>query len=173
MSGDGNAYLMVIGDQEALGWILSTQQTAFPATRRSDVAGLAAGDRMLVYTTRGCFRNPTRDQGRVIASAAVQGPVVRDDDPVRFGEREFPLRCPLLITEVAPFGSGVVLAEHVEHLHVFPDPRSWSVRLRRSPVALDDHDHRYVADRLQHCTRPLAEAIEDYTSRAASAEPRR
>ncbi|QBI53085.1 hypothetical protein EKD16_06435 [Streptomonospora litoralis] len=164
---------MVIGDREALGWILSTQQTAFPAARRGEAAKLAAGDRMLVYTTRGCFHNPTRDQGRVIAEAEVQGPAVRDDEPVRFGERAFPLRCPLLITELAPFGSGVVLADHVENLHVFPDTRSWSVRLRRSPVPVDDHDHRYLTERLRKTTRPLAEAVEDYTARATPAPPRR
>ncbi|MFD0773039.1 hypothetical protein ACFQZ2_03780 [Streptomonospora algeriensis] len=173
MSGDSGAYLMVIGDREALGWILSTQQTAFPAARRGEAAKLAAGDRMLLYTTRGCFHNPTRDQGRVIAAAAVQGPVVQDEDPVRFGEREFPLRCPLLITEAAPFGSGVVLADHVENLHMFPDPRSWSTRLRRSPVAVDDHDDAYITERLQRYVRPLAEAVEDYTARATPARPRR
>ncbi|WP_234401561.1 hypothetical protein [Thermobifida halotolerans] len=165
MSGDHNTYLMVIGDREALAWVLSTQQTAFPAARLGQVSRLAAGDRLFVYTTRGCFRNPTRDRGRVIACATVTAPVTRDDTPVRFGAREYPLRCPLRVTELAPFGSGPVLADLVEALHAFPDPRSWSVRLRRPLVPLDAHDSALLTDLLRPGLAPLDRSLPEYLRR--------
>ncbi|WP_344102838.1 hypothetical protein [Nocardiopsis rhodophaea] len=170
MSSDSNAYLMVIGDREALAWVLSTRQTAFPAGRRGQVAQLTAGDELFVYTTRGCFRNPSRDRGRVIASATVTGPVVQDDDPVRFGERSFPLRCPLAITHLAPFGTGLELGEHLNALELFPDPRWWSIRLRRPPVPIGEHDRRYIADRLRTLVRPIDESLDDYVRLGSPAQ---
>jgi hypothetical protein len=59
-------YLLVIGDREALGWILSAERMAFPDFRRAETRSLKSGDRLLIYTTRGCFKNPTRDRGRII-----------------------------------------------------------------------------------------------------------
>ncbi len=167
MSGEHNAYLMVIGDREALAWVLSTRQTAFPAARAGQASRLAAGDELLVYTTRGCFRNPTRDRGRVVALATVAAPVTRDAAPVRFGDREYPLRCPLHVTELAPFGTGPVLAEHVAALHAFPDPRSWSVRLRRPLVSLDAHDRDLLVGLLRPALVPLDDALAEYLRRGA------
>jgi hypothetical protein len=66
------SYLMPIADREPLMWILHERRTAFPSYRRSDAERLAAGDRLLLYTTRGCFHNPTRDRGRVIGVATVR-----------------------------------------------------------------------------------------------------
>ncbi|GAA3987603.1 hypothetical protein [Thermobifida alba] len=167
MSGERSAYLMVIGDREALAWVLSTRQTAFPAARAGQASRLSAGDELLIYTTRGCFRNPTRDRGRVVALATVAAPVTRDTAPVRFGDREYPLRCPLRVTELAPFGTGPVLADHVAALHAFPDPRSWSVRLRRPLVLLDAHDRDLLVGLLRPDLVPLDDALAEYLRRGA------
>ena len=56
-------YLLVIGDREALGWILAEQRMAFSSMSRPHVRALSPGDTLLLYTTRGCFKNPTRDRG--------------------------------------------------------------------------------------------------------------
>ena len=63
------SYLLPISDREPLIWILREQKTALPRYRRRDAERLTTGDRILLYTTRGCFRNPTRDRGRVIGVA--------------------------------------------------------------------------------------------------------
>lgn len=57
-------YLVVIGDREALGWVLTEQRMAFPDARRPEVRTLAQRDQLLLYTTMGCFKNPGRDRGR-------------------------------------------------------------------------------------------------------------
>jgi hypothetical protein len=52
------SYLLVIGEREALAWVLRESRTAFPATRRAEVDRLAVGDELFLLTTRGCFHNP-------------------------------------------------------------------------------------------------------------------
>src|SRR4051812_27138171 len=102
---------------------------AFPALRRREVTGLRAGDELLLYTTRGCFYNPTRDRGRLIGIATATSAVTDLDTAVHLAGRDFPLGCDLQIERLAPLREGVELAPLVARLRVFPDPASWSVRL--------------------------------------------
>lgn len=126
------SYLLVIGDREALGWIPTEGRTASPSAGRAGVTALAKGDELSLYTTRGCFRNPTRDRGRVIGTATVTTPVARLDEPVRFGDREFPVGCDLRIGPLAPFGQGVKLQPLVDQLDAFGrTTHAWLIQLRR------------------------------------------
>jgi len=65
------SFLLVIGDRDALGWILAEQRMAFPTAQRAEVRALRIEDELFLYTTRGAFKNPTRDRGRVIGAARV------------------------------------------------------------------------------------------------------
>jgi hypothetical protein len=56
------AYLLPIADREPLAWIVGEQKTAFAEHRTREAARLQEGDRLFLYTTRGCFRTPTRDR---------------------------------------------------------------------------------------------------------------
>lgn len=157
------AYLLVVGDREALGWILTESRTAFPSAGRSEVSALSSGDALFLYTTRGAFKNPTRDRGRVIGGAQVTTPVVRLDTPVRFGEREFPVGCDLALQSLAPLGEGVELAPLVGALETFRSAGSaWSVRLRRPLVRLSDDDETLLTKALAR----VAVAQPDPTVRA-------
>ena len=82
------SYLVIIGDREPLAWVLSNQRMAFPGHRAQEVSALREGDEMLLYATRGCFRNPTRDRGRVIGRATATSVVRKLDPPLRLGGRE-------------------------------------------------------------------------------------
>src|SRR6202051_2908697 len=62
-------YLLVIGERDALAWVLTTQRMAVPDYRSREVSALEPGDQLFLYTTRGCFHNPTRDRGRVVGVA--------------------------------------------------------------------------------------------------------
>jgi len=70
-------YLLLIADREPLAWIISEQRTAFGEHRAREAEKLEPGDALLLYTTRGCFRNPTRDRGRVIGRATVTTPATQ------------------------------------------------------------------------------------------------
>jgi hypothetical protein len=133
-------YLLVIGEAVALAWVLAEQRMAFPALRRSQAMALEIGDELLIYTTRGCFHNTTRDAGRVIGIARVATPVRDLAEPVVFGERRYTSGCALDIQGVAALREGVELSSLVTELHVFPDARTWGMRLRRPVVPLDKHD---------------------------------
>ena len=156
------AWLLVIGDKEALGWVLAERRMAFQQHRREQARRLQEGDSLLLYTTRGCFRNPTRDRGLVIAKAKVASPVEVLDDPVEIAGRRFELGCEIAFDSLTPRGAGVVLAELVAELDAFPDPASWSARMRRPLVALPSEDHELITARLTPQLRPAGKAIGEY-----------
>jgi hypothetical protein len=161
-------YLLLISDREPLAWVLKERRMAFPTGRSRLVSQLAEGDRLFVYTTRGCFRNPTRDRGRVIGETTVTSPVVALDEPVVFGDRSFGLGCNLHPTGLAPRGAGPELRALVDRMHVFPDPKTWSVRLRQVLVPLDKHDAGLLHRELEPLMQSLETHMADYSQAKAS-----
>jgi hypothetical protein len=140
-------FLLVIADREPLAWILTDQRMAF-SSGSSNLGQLDEGDRLFLYATRGCFRNPGRDRGRVIGEATVMSNVRVLSTPVVFGYREFPLGCDLRITGLAARNAGPELRDMVGRLHLLADARTWSARLRRVLVPLDVHDAGVVHSEL-------------------------
>ncbi|MFF3909822.1 hypothetical protein ACFYZJ_28480 [Streptomyces sp. NPDC001848] len=69
-----SAHLLIIEDRAALSWVVTGQRMAFPTGRAKAARALGEGDEVFLYTTRGCFRNPTRDLGRVIGRATIAVP---------------------------------------------------------------------------------------------------
>jgi hypothetical protein len=155
-------WLLVIAEREALWWVLSEERMAFPAGRKRDARRLAIGDRLLLYTTRGCFHNPTRDRGRVIGEAHVAGPVESLRSPLVFDGREFPLGCELTIERLAPARTGVELGTLIDRLETFPNKRAWSATLRRPLVKLTPADTRLLDRDLEPLLIPRAGALAKY-----------
>ena len=163
------SYLLPIADRQPLLWILAESRTAFAEHRRREAEALEVGDSLLLYTTRGCFRNPTRDRGRVIGRARVARPVRRVDEPVCFGEAIYPHLVELEIETLAPLRQGLELALLVPRLRkTFPDAGSWSARMRRALVPLDPADAWLIDDHLAPFVRPYATAIDTYKTLHAS-----
>lgn len=158
------SYLLVVSDREALGWILDSQRAAFPPSRRKVPSTLKVNDRIVVYTTRGCFRNPTRDRGRIVAKALVQSSESILRPPIQFGERSFVRGCEIEITSLAPLDTGPVLAELVPRLRTFP--ASWATHIRRTLVPLDDHDFDELATAIEVVAVPRKTALQPYLDRA-------
>ncbi|MCC6223698.1 MAG: hypothetical protein IT201_09460 [Thermoleophilia bacterium] len=157
------SYLLPIAEREPLRWIVAEQRTVFAEHRAADAARLEIGDRLFLYTTRGCFHNPTRDRGRVIGEARVAAPVRRADPPPVFDGREYPHRVELEIASLAPLRQGVELAPLVPRLsRTFPDKATWSVRMRRALVPLDSRDAVLIARELSSVARPYAQARDTY-----------
>jgi hypothetical protein len=143
------SYLLPIADREPLIWILRERRTAFPIYRRREAERLARGDLLFLYATRGCFHNPTRDRGRVIGVASVKRPAHDLTEPVRFGEREFPIGVDLGFEALAPRGEGVELAPIVADLpRTFSNPAAWSATLRRALVPFDGGEAQQIMEEL-------------------------
>lgn len=161
-----SAQLLIIGERTALAWVLGEQRMAFPANRRTEAERLRAGDELLLYTTRGTYHNPTRDRGRVIGEATVLASVSELDEPVCFLDREFPIGCPLRVERLAPLREGIELAPLVPDLESFPDPASWSARMRRPLVPLTEADTVRLRHEFEAIARPLEQVLAPYLALA-------
>lgn len=156
------SYLLPIADREPLAWIVAEQRTAFASHRQREAERLAEGDRLFLYATRGCFRNPTRDRGRIIGIARVTRPAARLRSPVTFGDREYPMGIKIAIRSLAPKGEGVELAPLVPTLESFPDASSWSARMRRPLVPLSENDAARLDRELRKIAVNYRDAAETY-----------
>jgi hypothetical protein len=168
MTPEPSAWILVIGDRDSLAWVLAEGRTAFPATRARAVQRLKAGDKLFIYTTRGCFHSPTRHRGRVIGEATVLGPVLPLKQPVRFVDRIFPLGCDLRIDSLAPLGLGVDLASLVPQMDVFAVKESWPVYLRRTTVPLGNDDAQLLRSKLNQVATTPSEWIDAYLRMAGA-----
>lgn len=135
-----DSYLNIIGDRVALAWVLRNSMIGFPTTRRSEVDALKPGDELFILSTRGCFRNPTRDRTRVIGRAILSTPVTFAKNPVELIGRTFDRIASLQIISLAPVLSGIELAPLVPQLYAFPNKETWSIRLRRPLLRLPKAD---------------------------------
>ncbi|MGY1545805.1 hypothetical protein [Streptomyces sp. MN6] len=157
-----STHLVILGERTALRWVLTEQRMAFPAGRAGQTRPVHEGDEVMLYTTRGCFRNPGRDEGRIIGLGVVTTPVSVLPAPMRFGEREFTTGCNIQIRGLAPFREGLGIREHVHALDVFPNPVSWPVRLRRTTLALPERDAQFLRNKLLPYLKPYEETIAEY-----------
>ncbi len=158
-----NAYIHPVSDREPLAWIVQGERTAFSEGRRAEAEALEPDDTLFLYATRGAFRNPTRDRGRVMGRAAVRGRARRAPEPIGSGDRTFPFEVELSIELLCPPREGVELAPLVRELaETFPDPRSWSVRLRRALVPLAPADAERIDRLLEAVALPYREVRDEY-----------
>jgi hypothetical protein len=155
-------YLLVIGDRAALAWVLKHERMAFPDFSRAETRALQVRDRLLIYTTRGCFRNPSRDYGRVMGDAVVASTVTALDRPLVISGRTFPVGCKLSLKRLAALHDGVVLRDLVPDLDAFPSKDSWPIRLRRPLVRLSEHDSDLLSTRLTPLVSNPNDNMEQY-----------
>jgi len=159
------AYLLPIAAREPLRWIVREQRTACAVHRRREAEALRAGDRVFLYSTRGCFRNPTRDRGRVFGLAQVTHGARVGGAAVEFWGTAYPIAVVLRIDALAPPWHGLELAPLVPRLReTFPDPATWSARMRRALVPLAEADADMIAGLLTGHMRPYAEQREAYAA---------
>ncbi|MGY1453631.1 hypothetical protein [Streptomyces sp. SS8] len=126
-------HLVTTGGRSAPIRFVTVRRTAFPTGRS---AALAEGEEVLLHTTRGCFRNPAPDLGRVVARARVAGPVRSLDEPVRPGERALTEGRDPRVDGLAPYRECLVPRDPVPRPAVLPDPASRNVRPRRTVLPL-------------------------------------
>lgn len=155
-------FLLPIADREPLAWIVTEQRTAFPPWRERDAERLAPGDRLLLYTTRSCFRNPTRDRGRLIGVATVTSHSAKLRTPVSFGSRTYNVGVSFVIDSLAPARGGVELSPLVDQLTSFPDKRAWSGRMRRALVPVTTEDAKLLIRKISDVAAPYPDELETY-----------
>jgi hypothetical protein len=162
------SYLLILGERQGLGWVIANQAMAFGEHRAAMARRLRPGDRLLLYTTRGCFHNPTRDVGRIIGSAKITDCAAKRSPPLTILGRTFPWIIHLAVGRLAPLRQGLPLAPLVASLDAFPDAATWSVRLRQPLLRLSPLDTDLLSSQVKPHVRPLAEVRGDYERLAPS-----
>lgn len=155
-------FILVLGERNALAWVVREQRMAFAPHRFAAGQRLQAGDHLFLYATRGAFHNPTRDRGRIFGEAEVSIPATVLQTPLELGGRVFTSSCNLQIRSLAPMRQGVELAPLVPQLSVFPDLRSWPVRLRRPLVPISSRDAAVLRAALVGVARDYAGSVGSY-----------
>jgi hypothetical protein len=126
-------YLLIIGEQDALAWVLREHRMAFPSYRQREALEVAPGDRLLLYTTRGCFHNPTSGRGRVIGIASALNKPAVLAEPVDIAHRRFELGFGIELLSLARYREGVELAPLVPQLTTHMEDRLSSEQRSCSP----------------------------------------
>jgi hypothetical protein len=158
------AYILVLGEREALTWVVREHRMAFPPRRLAEAQRLRSGDRLFFYASRGAFHNPTRDRGRIFGEAEVATPVSVFDQPLELAGRQFTSGCQLRLRSLARMREGVELAPLVPELEAFPDERSWPVRLRRPLVPLTAGDALLIRGALKGAVGRPADVLGSYAT---------
>ncbi len=156
--------LLVISDREPLAWMLRTSSFAIPVGRASSAPRV--GDSLLLYTTRGCYRNPTRDRGLVMGAARVVSEATALAEPVRFGDREFGIGLGLEIDGVCPVHTGVELGGLQGRLELLPTAGPWSYRMRRTLVRVSERDEKVIRELLEPMLHPVGDVLAGYEQAA-------
>lgn len=161
------AYLLILGEREAVAWVLRESRMAFPPTNRREVDRLTVGDELFLLTTRGCWHNPTRDRTRVIGRAWVTSPVETYAKPVSIAGRDFTRGCAIEVESLTPYLEGVELARLLPRLAAFPDKRAgaWSIRLRRPLLALPATDADLLRSELAGAATTPTAVVGEYLDR--------
>jgi hypothetical protein len=160
------SHLLVLAEVTALAWVLAEQRMAFSAHSRSSAMTLEMEDELFLYTTRGCYHNPTRDRGRIIGIAAVKSAIRDLPEPVVFGERRYISGCSLSIEEIASFRNGLEFGPMVSDLHTFSGARNWGMSLRRPLVVLDPRDASRLRREVAPYLQPRDRCIDAYLEAA-------
>ena len=157
--------MLILGHREGVLWVLQNSRMAFPQTHRSDIDHISVDDELFMLTTRGCWRNPTRDRSRIIGCARVTSPVQSCDPPLEIAGRELTRACDIAIEQLAPYPSGVELPPLIFQMQTFPNKPMWSMSLRRTLLKLAPNDAVLLRRKLDIIGQDPIEAIRTYVDR--------
>ena len=145
MSEAGPAYwVWVFGEISGLRWVLEHQRMAFPEAAGPRLRGMAAGDRAVLYVTRGAFHNPTRDVARLAGLATVLAAPERAA-AVTIGGRDFAWTLPIRVDTQLPERAGPPVAPLIPRLSFVRNQAAWGHYFRASPLRVSAEDFRVLA----------------------------
>jgi hypothetical protein len=99
------------------------------------------------------FSDSTRLR-RIVGDATVTERSGTLRTPIHFGGREYPIGVRFRIERLAPRSKGVELSPLVSRLASFPDPSTWSARMRRALVPLIPEDAELLSRELERVADP-------------------
>jgi hypothetical protein len=133
-------WLTVLGHAAGARWVLEESRMAFGGGQAARAARIQPGDRLFLYTSRGAFKDPTRDEAQLLGLASVLTPVARLREPLLIADREFVVGCKLQITIALPLRAGVPFRPLVARMEFIRHKDSWSAYMRSSLIQLPTSD---------------------------------
>jgi hypothetical protein len=132
-------WIIVLGGVTAIEWVLANERMAVnPRVRTLP----EEGDAVAVYTSRGAYHSPSRDQAQILAIGLVAGaPTYRD---VTVGNETYAKSFPCTFNSVAPLRRGLPFLPLVPDLEFITKKQSWGGALRRPLVRIPDSDFQRI-----------------------------
>lgn len=146
--GGRRRWVWVFGTIEGLRWVLQNQQMAFPPSAASRARRIQKGDQAVLYTSRGAYHNPTRDDTRLAGVATVTGPC-EPVERLKIAGREFTWACPVRVDTQLPEREGPAVREVAPQLELVKRPDVWGQYFRHSPRELSEHDWHVLTSTLR------------------------
>ncbi len=132
-----SSWLFVLGQRDALAWVLEHKQMAFRDHIRADK--LAKGDRFAIYVTRGAMGNPTRDESQIVATGTLTTELVRE--PIEIAGEEYGRHLKFRF-DVGPKNprEGLAFVPLVPKLTWISKKDHWMAYIRKALVPIPDED---------------------------------
>lgn len=148
-------WLWVFGDVAGLQWVLEHSEMAFTEHQALRASQAQTGDQVVLFVTRGAFRNPTRDTSRLAGLVEVSGSL-RKRKPVQLGEREFRRVIPFKPIHLFEERTGPAVSPLVEQLERVKNPKAWGQYFRQSPIQLSEHDYKIFDRAIRNWAKKLS-----------------
>ena len=138
-------WLIVVGEAEALTWILANKRMAFRSYVRT--GALAEGQRFAFYVTRGAFHNPSRDEGQIGGVGRIATDL--EAKPVTVMGEEFDRSVGLDIAATTPPRQGLPFKPLIPKLDFIVKKDGWAAYLRQTLVQVSDKDFNLISEAFQ------------------------
>jgi len=152
-------WLTVLGDAAGAHWVLETRRMAFSSGQAARALTIRPGDVLFLYTSRGAFNNPTRDEAQLIGLSRILTPVARLRKPVVIADREFVIGCRLQIELALPLRGGVPFRPLVRRMQFIPRKDIWGAYMRPSLIRLGPRDAQVLREALQRTATRAPEPL--------------
>jgi hypothetical protein len=157
-------FLLILGDADALAYVLRERRMALTPRRRIPIV---RGDIVFLYTARAVFRSPDGGRGLIIGRAEIISDIVKFESGLRIADRFYTSGCQLAISGLAPLGEGLELRRIVDELETFhPHPKRWAFRLYSSILQLSPKDASVIQEKIQPLLQDPEYVSQAYISRA-------
>jgi hypothetical protein len=117
---------------------------AFTSSAAPLLQQMSAGDRAVLYVTRGAVHNPTRDIARLAGLVTVDGQSAHRR-PVVIAGRQFIWQLPIRIEVALPERDGPPVQPLVDHLSFVHKTSAWGQYFRNSPKPINADDFAVLA----------------------------
>ena len=155
MTASSRDWVWVFGDIAGLRWVLDRSTMAFPDSAAPRLRAMSAGDRAVLYVTRGAFHNPSRDVARLAGLVTVAGTPTRRRSVTSAG-REFIWQAPITVEVALPERVGPPVHPLVDRLSFVHNRSAWGQYFRKSPKLLTTRDFAVLAGAVRAFARELS-----------------